>query len=279
MTNRFLAGIFALAFCFIIAFPAHAQDTTTQEKKGRPPQMRVISPGPAQNPITPEKKALIKELLGLMNAVNNSEAIANQFMGQLQTALAGLISNEMRGWVHAQKFAPAEQKRIEAMVDESVQRILTRIRAELPKRVNYSELAEKIGIETYNNHFTESEVKELIAFNKTPTAQKFVKILPQITAEIMPEVAKSIPPEPTQLVGELVEKITLETYNKHFTEAEVKELVAFNKTPTAQKFVRIRPQMIAEMMSLVEKSIAPELVPLINEIIDDELMKLTPKRK
>jgi hypothetical protein len=50
MTNRFSAGLIALAFCFIFARPAYAQ-----------------------NEPTPEKKALIKELLGFMNAGYNSE--------------------------------------------------------------------------------------------------------------------------------------------------------------------------------------------------------------
>lgn len=44
MTNRFLPGLIALAFCFTVALPAYAQSDPT-----------------------PEKKALIKELLGLVN--------------------------------------------------------------------------------------------------------------------------------------------------------------------------------------------------------------------
>src|SRR5262245_11650798 len=255
MSNRFLAGLITLAFCCAIALPAYAQSDST-----------------------PEKKALIKELLGLTNAAYNSEAIANQIMDKLQATVTSQFSNEMREWIQAQKVAPAEQKRLQAIVDETIQRILTRVRAEVPKRINYGELIEKIGVEIYNKHFTEAEVKELIAFNKTPTAQKYLKILPQITAEIMPGVAKSIPPEPTQFAGELVEKVAHEAYNKRFTEAEVKELIAFSKTSTAQKFAKILPQIIAEMTSMTEKLIAPELIPLIDKIVDDELMKLTPKR-
>src|SRR5262245_55314187 len=91
MTNKFLAGLMALAFCFITALPANAQDT-----------------------LTPEKKALIKELLTLMNASGNSEAIANQIMEALQAPVANALSNEIRGWIQEQKLPPAEQKRLEA---------------------------------------------------------------------------------------------------------------------------------------------------------------------
>src|SRR5215510_7631769 len=98
MTNKFLAGLMALAFCFITALPANA------------------------------------------------------------------LSNEMRGWIQEQKLPPAEQKRLEAETDESAQRILTRLRAEIPKRISFGELVEKVGVETYDKYYTVAEVKDLIAF-------------------------------------------------------------------------------------------------------------------
>jgi uncharacterized protein len=179
MKNRFLAGLITLAFCFIIALPAHAQDT-----------------------LTPEKKALIKELLTLMNASGNSEAISNQIMEALQAPVANALSNEIRGWIQEQKLPPAEQKRLEAETDESAQRILTRLRAEIPKRISFGELVEKVGIETYDKYYTVAEVKDLIAFYRTSTGQKFVKILPQLTADLMSGTGKLIEPELTKLMTE-----------------------------------------------------------------------------
>ena len=179
MTNKFLAGLMALAFCFIIALPANAQDT-----------------------LTPEKKALIKELLTLMNASGNSETIGNQIMGALQAPMANALSNEMRGWIQEQKLPPAEQRRMEAETDESAQRILTRLRAEIPKRISFGELVEKVGVETYDKYYTVAEVKDLIAFYKTSTGQKFVKILPQLTADLMSGTGKLIEPELTKLMTE-----------------------------------------------------------------------------
>jgi uncharacterized protein len=179
MAKWFLAGLMVLAFYFIFAIPAHAQ-----------------------NEPTPEKKALMKELLGLMNAGYNSEAVANQFMEQLQAPVASLISNEVRGWIQEQKLAPAEQKRLEAEVAETVQRVLTRVRAEFPKRVNYRELTEKVISEIYDKYFTEAEVKDLIVFYKTSTGQKFIRLVPQISAEMFPRLEKLIGPELTQLINE-----------------------------------------------------------------------------
>jgi hypothetical protein len=212
-----------------------------------------------------------------MRGSENSGAIANQLMDQLQPAVAGELSNNMRGWMQKQKWPPAEQKRLEALVDETIQRILTRIRAEVPKRANFAELIERVAVEVYDKHFTDAEVKDLIVFYKTSAAQKFARILPQIIAEIMPGVEKPLDTEPAQLT-ELIEKAALKSYGQQVTEAEVKDLIAFYKTSTAQKFARIRPQIMADMASGARNVIGPAVTPLINEIIDSEIKSLTTKR-
>src|SRR5262245_5656462 len=179
MTNRFLPGLIALAFCGAVALPAYAQSDPT-----------------------PEKKALIKELLALMNASNNSEAIANQLMEGMQEPLAGLASNMLREWIQSLKLAPAERNRMEAEVPESAQRIANRIRAELPKRISLGELTEKVGFEIYDKHFTEADVKDLIAFYKTPTAQKFIRLAPQLTAGMLQGIKNLMDPELEKLIIE-----------------------------------------------------------------------------
>ena len=70
----------------------------------------------------------------------------------------------------------------------------------------------------------------------------------------------------------------LEIYDKYFTESEVRDLIAFYKTSTAQKFIRLLPQISAEMLPRIEKLIDPELTQLITESVADELMKLKTKR-
>ena len=73
MTNRFLTVIFALHFCFIIALPAHAQDA-----------------------ITPENQALIKEFMKLQTTSTNYEAMMDQFLGEGLKQSAPLISRALK---------------------------------------------------------------------------------------------------------------------------------------------------------------------------------------
>ncbi|HEY8460183.1 MAG TPA: DUF2059 domain-containing protein [Blastocatellia bacterium] len=182
MTIKFLAGCIILALCLIIASPAQAQ-----------------------NAPTPEKKALIKELSTLMNPGNASEAIALQFLEQFQQSSIILIKNDLREWIEAQNASPAEKKRLESQMEESAQRILARLRAEFPKRIKLGEILEQAVLEVYDKYFTEAEVKDLVAFYKTPTGQKIIRILPQISAEMLPRIGQLIDPAANQLAVELLE--------------------------------------------------------------------------
>jgi hypothetical protein len=180
MTNKFLIGPVIMAFCFIIALPAYAQDA-----------------------LTPEKKALIKELMNLMTKSTNSEALIDQFLEQGLKQSAPMISQELLREIPQEKLSPDEQRRLTSEADEATQRIIVRIRAEFPKRVNMGEIFDRVGVEIYAKHFSDEEIKELLVLYKSPVAQKFLRLLPQITAEIFPKVEKWITPNLTKLMDEV----------------------------------------------------------------------------
>jgi hypothetical protein len=168
-----------LAFCFIISLPAIAQDT-----------------------LTPEKKALIKEFMKLMTTSTNSEAVVDQFLGQGLNQSAPMISQALLAGIPQEKLSTDEQKRLKSEADEATQRIFVRIRAEFPKRINFGELFDRVGMEIYAKHFTEEELRELLILYKSPVAQKLLRLLPQITAEMLPKVQEWITPPLTQLMEE-----------------------------------------------------------------------------
>jgi len=179
MINKSLIGPLILAFCFIIALPAYAQDA-----------------------ITPEKKVQIKELMKVLNTSTNSEAVVDQFLGQGLKQSAPLISKALLMEIPQDKLSPDEEKRLKSEADEATQRIFVRVRTEFPKRVNLGELLDQVGLEIYAKHFSEEEIKELITLYKSPAAQKFLRLLPQITAEMLPKVQEWVTPALTQLMEE-----------------------------------------------------------------------------
>jgi len=187
MATRFLAGLITLAFCFIIAPPAHAQSAPT-----------------------PEKTALVKELMTLINASTNSDAVIDQILEQDLKEIAPLIPQELLKEIPQEKLSPDEQKRLKSEADEAAKRILVRIRAEAPKRVNFGEVLERVGIEIYGKHFTEEELKELISLYKSPALQKYLRLSPQITSEMFSNIDVLI----TRAVGRTMDELLIEEIKK-----------------------------------------------------------------
>jgi uncharacterized protein len=71
-------------------------------------------------------------------------------------------------------------------------------------------------------------------------------------------------------VGKIVEEISYILYDKHFTEAELKDLIAFYKTPTGKKSLSVMPQLLAESMQLSGEKLTPVLTPILLQVIEEE---------
>lgn len=181
MAHRFSVGFIVLLFCLLGALPAHAQD--------RP---------------AAQKKALIKELLVLMDASHNSEAVASQMMEQMRAPLARLIAQELRQEKATRKLSLAEQNQLEAQANEIAARAAERFHAALSKRLDFGEIVQQVALEFYDRHFTEAEIKELIAFYRTPAAQKLIQLVPQMMTEMMPRMQELMMPAVMQTITEVV---------------------------------------------------------------------------
>jgi uncharacterized protein len=70
--------------------------------------------------------------------------------------------------------------------------------------------------------------------------------------------------------GQFVEEISYALYDKYFTEAEIKDLTAFYKSPTGKKAITVMPQLFAESVRQGSERIGPIIVKAVNEIIAEE---------
>jgi uncharacterized protein len=128
------------------------------------------------------------------------------------------MSKPMRGMIHQQylknqdKLPPDFPARMNKITDDML------------KNFPWGDLIDSM-IPVYQKHFTKGDIDALVAFYETPTGQKLLRVLPEITAEsmqqMMPLLQKSV--ENTQ--RELQEDIT----------AMIKESRSKTDTSTPQK--------------------------------------------
>jgi uncharacterized protein len=81
--------------------------------------------------------------------------------------------------------------------------------------------------------------RDMVNQMKTSMMQQFRKNTPGISAEMMDELM-------TELKAEDLLESMIPVYSKHFTGADIKQLIAFYQSPFGKKVLREMPQIIAE---------------------------------
>ena len=64
------------------------------------------------------------------------------------------------------------------------------------------------------------------------------------------------------LVNELVNSV----YDKHFTLAEIKDLIVFYKSPTGQRMIKLTPVLVQDTMRVMSEKLVPKIMDVGKEI-------------
>lgn len=67
-----------------------------------------------------------------------------------------------------------------------------------------------------------------------------------------------------------MEQIYYPLYDKYFTEAELKDLIAFYKSPTGRKLLHATPQLTQAAMLKSNELLMPKIMVLLNELREEE---------
>jgi hypothetical protein len=70
--------------------------------------------------------------------------------------------------------------------------------------MNFPDFLEKAAYPIYDKYFTEEELRDLVAFYKTPTGQKSIQVMPGIVRESMEKANELLGPKINELVDELM---------------------------------------------------------------------------
>jgi hypothetical protein len=140
--------------------------------------------------ITPEKRALIQELLELTGGAKGVNGMLDIMLQQqekdLPKLLGQLISNN-------KNLTPEERAASEQKLKEVSLRAIRRMK-EAFQKINYVQVVEDISAASFDKYFNESELKEWIAFYKSPLGKKTIELMPTIYAESMQKISNVLLP-------------------------------------------------------------------------------------
>jgi hypothetical protein len=123
-----------------------------------------LRPAAAQSPATPEALQAAKDLVSV---------VSKDTMGQLVTQVTGQV------WPMIERGLRAKQPDISAAVLADLRKEFERI------QMDYMSGLMNDAPVIYARHFSADELRELLAFYRTPIGAKALRELPQITAEVM----------------------------------------------------------------------------------------------
>ena len=151
-----------------------------------------------RKPISPEKQALLKELYTVTRLSAMTQNIVNTMLSQVQQDIPTLVSA-----THPEIVDQAEVTRV---VHESTDRVTARFKKLLNEKVDFKTVSEQIFYPIYDKYFSEAELRDLIAFYKTPTGQKTLDVLPQVVAEALERSNKLMMPQLMQIMTQAIDE-------------------------------------------------------------------------
>jgi uncharacterized protein len=136
------------------------------------PPLRAEEPANGAPKVTKEAVEAARELLMLM-----SHDMIIRLVGQVTTQMWPAIESRLRAY----------NKTLDAATLGDLRKELERIQADYMMNIV------KEGPEIYARHFSASELREIIAFYRTPTGRKLLDTTPQLTADVSAMITPHMP--------------------------------------------------------------------------------------
>lgn len=179
----------------------------------------------AQTETSADKKAVIREINSLINAENDAEkmfAILASQSDSMRETIVDSILNERAD------LSDAEKKFVRQSVIEQLKKNEDRFREKLMQKLNFNEIVEEVSIAIYDKYYTLEELRDLLAFYKSPTGQKMLKIMtPLLTDTVQMTQERMIPK-----LGAVLKEIEAE--EKQVIEKEVEARKPRPKKPVSK---------------------------------------------
>jgi uncharacterized protein len=160
--------------------------------------------------VDPEKKVLIRELIKLMNVDKTMHEVVNQ-MFAMQKAMV------LRS-VESSAMSPEKQKSIE----DAMSRASTRFSEALFDEIKLPAYVDDVYIEVYSKYYSASELKDLIAFYKSPTGMKFINLTPEVAKDSMVIFQERMLPKIQSMSAQILKEEFEDERNEAQSEAEDK---------------------------------------------------------
>jgi hypothetical protein len=154
----------------------------------------------ARAEISESKRLLIRELLLLSGGGQAAEQVAQLFLEQIRYVYGSMVEEV----VASESDLSVEEKQALRQHLADFDRFATAFRARFAERIDLGALLESVYVPLYDRYFAETELREIVAFYRTPTGRKMIAVLPSLMQDGLESSAPQLEPKLMALVGEIL---------------------------------------------------------------------------
>lgn len=161
----------------------------------------------AQDPqpqISEEKRALIKELLEVIDVKTNVNALYNAMVEEQEKNLPDILWESVAAMPEVQRLTATDQRKLKALLVKDAVRISKRVRELFQEKIDLSRLLEEISFVAYDKYFNEAQLRDLITFYRSPTGKRTIEVMPQLFTESMTMTMQAVRPKIGDLMNDLM---------------------------------------------------------------------------
>jgi hypothetical protein len=85
------------------------------------------------------------------------------------------------------------------------------------------------------------------------------------------DMMKSIAESTRAMTKQMIDGEMIDLYDKYFNETEINDFLAFYKSPSGQKFIKVTPDLMNDLMIVMMQKYMPEIQKSIKSKIEDSL--------
>ncbi len=140
----------------------------------------------AQQSASTDKKSLVLEFRKLTGA-DNVNLRLNFSIDDIQQDLLALVDQD-------KETTDAQKTELKKSAKEAGERLDSEVKAFFTDQTKTAPVAEEIIYQIYDKTFTETELRELIAFYRTSTGQKALVFLPSLSSQVQQGFTQAVIP-------------------------------------------------------------------------------------
>jgi uncharacterized protein len=175
----------------IVAGLVLALGGVAEAKPAASPAAKPATTSAVQPPIAVSKRALIDKLLTVTQQEKLFQQSLNLAFSQLQTDLPALMDQSTTGTTKPDASPSPARQAVQSMLD----RVMPKFVREVQQSVSFKELVDQVYYPMYDRHFSEPELKDILAFYDSPTGKRTIQVMPQLMQESMQKTNQIMMPK------------------------------------------------------------------------------------